>query len=188
MWGGGPILGVGVLIQGGVRLDGGSPILGSEGGPFWGRGCPIWMGRPIWMRGPILEAGGSHFGVGVPIRGGVHLDGGGSHFGGGPILRKGSFWVGSLLEGGVPFWEWGSQCGWEVPFWGCPIWMGGPILGAGGGSHFEGDPIIWGEVPFWGCLSWMGGLISGVGKGGESIRMGGSHFEEGPISGGGVPL
>lgn len=110
-------MGVGVLIQGGVRLDGGGPILGSEGGPFWGRGCPIWMGRPIWMRGPILEAGGSHFG-------------------GGPILRKGSFWVGSLLEGGVPFWEWGSQCGWEVPFWGCPIWMGGPILGAGGGVPF----------------------------------------------------
>lgn len=113
--------------------------------------------------------------------------------GGVPFWGRSHFEEGFIL-GGVPF---GGGC--PILGVGIPMRMGSPILGVshldgrphfggGGGSHFEGDPIIWGEVPFWGCLSWMGGLISGVGKGGESIRMGGSHFEEGPISGGGVPL
>lgn len=94
VWIGGLILGCGGGVPfwgwgfsfrvGSVWMEGG-PILGSEGGPFWGRGCPIWMGRPIWMRGPILEAGESHFGVGVPIRGGVHLDGGGPILGAVPF-------------------------------------------------------------------------------------------------------
>lgn len=115
-------------------------------------------------------------------------------------MRKGSFWVGSLLEGGVPFWEWESQCGWEVPFWGCPIWMGGPILGAGGG------PILR-EIPLFGGRSHSGGVslgweasFRGWGRGGSPFgwggpilrkvpfRVGGSHCEDGPILGVGVPF